>query len=153
MPVKIPATFEIFDIPNLTTLPQPNIQNPQNKEKTLKLESIMNLNTEYAMITFTYGSALSNPGPVPVGTGVVIENKRPKSTPVKLSKVVKQMGTSYGIEAIKLAVGYANEKITSAHDNLHIYSDSQAAILSITSQDSERYHNSMIWQIREHHEY
>ena len=35
------------------------------------------------------------------------------------------------------------------HNNLHIYSDSQAAILSITSQDSEKYHNSMIWQIRE----
>ena len=35
------------------------------------------------------------------------------------------------------------------HDNLHIYSDSQAAILSITSQDSEKYHNSMIRQIRE----
>ena len=153
MPVKIPAIFEIFEIPNLTILPEPSIQNPQNKEKTLQLESIMNLNTKYAMITFTYGSAPSNPGPVPVGAGVVIKNKRPKSTPVKLAKVVKQMGTSYGIEAIKLAVGYANEKITSAHDNLHIYSDSQAAILSIASQDSENYHNSMIWQIREYHEY
>ena len=33
MPVEIPATFEIFDIPNLTTiLPEPNIQNPQNKK-------------------------------------------------------------------------------------------------------------------------
>ena len=42
-----------------------------------------------------------------------------------------------------------NTEITSAHDNLHIYSDSQAAILSIISQDSEEYHNSMIWQIRE----
>ena len=38
MPIDIPATFEIFDIPNLTTiLPEPNIQNPQNKEKTFKL--------------------------------------------------------------------------------------------------------------------
>ena len=55
MPVEIPATFEIFDIPNLTTiLPEPNIQNPQNKEKALKLytESIMNLNTENTMIIF-----------------------------------------------------------------------------------------------------
>ena len=61
------------------------------------------------------------------------------------------MGTSYEgeIETIKLAVEYANENIISAHDNLHIYSDSQAAILSITSQDNEKYHNSMIWQIRE----
>ena len=42
-----------------------------------------------------------------------------------------------------------NTEITSAHDNLNIYSDSQAAILSITSQDSEEYHNSMIWQIIE----
>ena len=42
-----------------------------------------------------------------------------------------------------------NTEITSVHDNLHIYSDSQAAILSIISQDSEEYHNSMIWQIRE----
>ena len=38
MPVEIPATLEIFDIPNLTTiLPEPNTQNPQNKGKTLKL--------------------------------------------------------------------------------------------------------------------
>ena len=96
MPVEIPATLEIFDIPNLTTIfPEPNIQNPQNKEKTLKLytESIMNLNIENTMIIFTDGSALSNPGPV--GVGVVIKNKGPKCTPVKLAKAVKQMGTSY----------------------------------------------------------
>ena len=93
----------------------------------------MNLNIENAMIIFTDGSALSNPGPV--GAGVVIKNKGPKSTPVKLAKAVKQMGTSYEgeIEAIKLAVEYANENITSVHDNLHIFSDSQAAILFITS--------------------
>ena len=60
-------------------------------------------------------------------------------------------GTSYEVqtEAIKLAVEYANENITTVHDNLHISSDSQAAILFITSQDSEKYHNSMIRQIRE----
>ena len=60
------------------------------------------------------------------------------------------MGTSYEgeIEAIELAVEYANESITSVHDNLHIFSDSQAAILSITSQNSKKY-NSMIRQIRE----
>ena len=82
---------------------------------------------------------------------MVIKNKGPKSTPVKLAQAVKQMGTSYEgeIEAIKLVVEYANENITSVHDNLLIYSDSQAAILSITSQDSEKYHNSMIRQIRE----
>ena len=64
----------------------------------------MNLNTENTMIIFTDGSALSNPGPV--GAGVVIKNKGPKSTPVKLAKAVKQMSTSYEgeIEAIKLAV-------------------------------------------------
>ena len=102
MPVEVPATFEIFDIPNLTTiLPQPNIQNPQNKEKTLKFynKSITNLSTENAMIIFRDGSALSNPGPV--GAGMVIKNKGP----VKLAKAVKQMGTSYKgeIEVIKLA--------------------------------------------------
>ena len=88
----------------------------------------MNLNTENTMIIFTDGSALSKPGPV--GAGVVIKNKGPKSTPVKLAKAVKQMDTSYEgeIEAIKLAVEYANENITSAQDNLHIFSDSQAAI-------------------------
>ena len=53
------------------------------------------------------------------------------------------------IEDIKLALKYSTENITSAHDNLHIYSHSQGAILSITSRDSEKYHNSMIWQIRE----
>ena len=80
MPVEIFTTFEIFDIPNLTTiLPEPNTQNPQNKEKTLKLytESVMNLNTENAMIIFIDGFAISNPGPV--GAGVVIKNKGPKS--------------------------------------------------------------------------
>ena len=88
----------------------------------------MNLNTENTMIIFTDGSALSKPGPV--GAGVVIKNKGPKSTPVKLAKALKQIYTSYEgeIEAIKLAVKYANENITSAQDNLHIFSDSQAAI-------------------------
>ena len=64
----------------------------------------MNLNTKNTMIIFTDGSALSNPGPA--GAGVVIKNKVPKSTPVKLAKAVKQMSTSYEgeIEAIKLAV-------------------------------------------------
>ena len=37
MPVEIPATFEIFDIPNLTTiLPEPNIQKPSKQRKNLK---------------------------------------------------------------------------------------------------------------------
>ena len=70
MPVEILVTFEIFDIANLTTiLPERNIQNPQNKEKTLKLytEPIMNLNTENAVAIFTDGSALSSPGPVVQG--------------------------------------------------------------------------------------
>ena len=62
MPVEIPATLEIFDIPNLATiLPEQSIKNPQNKGKTFYTESIMNLNTENAMIIFTDGSALSNP--------------------------------------------------------------------------------------------
>ena len=80
------------------------------------------------MIIFTDGSALSKSGPVRAGE--VIKNKGPKSTPVKLAKALKQMDTSYEgeIEAIKLAVEYANENITSAQDNLHIFSDSQAAI-------------------------
>ena len=152
MPVEISATFEIFDFSNLTTiLPERNIQNPQNKEKTLKLyaESIMNLNTENAMIIFTEGSALPNPGPV--GAGAVIKTKGPKNALVKLARAIKQVSTSYEgeIETIKLAVEYANENIISAHDNLHIYSDSQAATLSKTSQNNKKYHNSMIWQIRE----
>ena len=54
------------------------------------------------------------------------------------------MGTSYEgeMKAIKLAVEYANENITSAHDNLHLFSDSQAAILFITCQDCKK-DNSM----------
>ena len=39
------------------------------------------------MIIFTDGSALSNP--VPVGAGLVIKNRGPKSTPVKVAKAVK----------------------------------------------------------------
>ena len=79
IPVETPETFEVFDIPNLTTiLPEPNIQNPQNKGKTLKLytESIMKLNTENTMIIFTDGSALSNSGPV--GAGVLVKTKYQK---------------------------------------------------------------------------
>ena len=84
---------------------------------------------------------------------MVIKTKGPKNTPVKLAKAVKQMGTSYEgeIEAIKSALEYAIENITSAHDNLYIFSDSQATILSITSQNNKIYHNSIIWQIREYH--
>ena len=105
----------------------------------------MNLNTENTMIIFIIGSALSNPGPV--GAGVVLKTKGQRAHQQNLLKAVKQMGTSYEgeIEAIKLAVEYANENITSAHDNLHIYSDSQAAILSITSQDSKKYNNNMLY--------
>ena len=101
------------------------------------------------MIVFTDGSAQSNPGPT--GSGVIIKKQGQNSTPIKIAKAVKYMGSSYEgeLEAIKIATEYARDNISPSNDSLHIFSDCQSAISAVTSQNRENYHNSTIRAIRE----
>ena len=101
------------------------------------------------MIVFTDGSTQSNPGPT--GSGVVIKKQGLNSTPIKIAKAVKYMGSNYEgeLEAIKIATEYARDNISPSNDSLHIFSDCQSAISAVTSQNRENYHNSTIRAIRE----
>ena len=93
------------------------------------------------MIVFTDGSAQSNPGPT--GSGVIIKKQGQNSTLTKIAKAVKYMGSSYEgkLEAIKIATEYVRD-ISPSNDSLHIFSDCQSAISTVTSQNRENYHNS-----------
>ena len=96
------------------------------------------------MIAFTDGSAQSNPGPT--GSGVIIIKQGRNITPIKIAKAVKCMGYSYEEElaAIKIATEYARDNLSSSNDSLHIFSECQSAILAVTSQNRENYHNSTV---------
>ena len=87
------------------------------------------------MIFFTDGSAQSNPGPT--GSGVIIKKQGRNSTPIKIAKAVKYMGSSYEgeLEAIKIATEYARDNISPSNVSLHIFSDCQSAISAVTSQN------------------
>ena len=45
------------------------------------------------------------------------------------------------LEAIKIATEYVRD-ISPSNDSLHIFSDCQSAISTVTSQNRENYHNS-----------
>ena len=84
------------------------------------------------MIVFTDGSA-----PVkswPTRSGVVIKKQGRNSTPIKIPKAVKYMGSSYKeeLEAIKIATKYSRDIIFPSNDSLHVFSDCQSAILAVT---------------------
>ena len=61
------------------------------------------------MIVFTDGSAQSSPDPT--GSGVIIKKQRRNSTPIKIAKTVKYMGSSYEgeLEAIKIVRIYKRQ--------------------------------------------
>ena len=101
------------------------------------------------MIVFTDGSAQSIPGPR--RSGVIIKKQGRNSTPIKVAKAVKYMGSSYEgeLEATKTATKYARDNISPSNDSLHIFSDCQSAISAVTSQNRENCHNSTIRAIRE----
>ena len=63
------------------------------------------------MIVFKDGSAQWNPGPS--GSGLIIKKQGQNSAPIKVAKVVKYMGSSYGgeLEAIKIATQYARDSL------------------------------------------
>ena len=89
------------------------------------------------MIFFTDRSAQSNPGPT--GSGVIIKKQGQNSTPIKIAKAVKYMGSSYEgeLEAVQIATEYARDNISPSNDSLHIFSDCQSAISAVTSQNRE----------------
>ena len=153
-PKETPATLEIFPLPNLLlTLSETKLQlsvplgNTNNMQHYIS--SILDGGTNKTMIVFTDGSAQSNPGPT--GSGVIIKKQGRNSTPIKIAKAVKYMGSSYEgeLEAIKIATEYARDNISPSNDSLHIFSDCQSAISAVTSQNRENYHNSTIRAIRE----
>ena len=75
------------------------------------ISSILDTGTNKTMIVFTDGSAQSNPGLT--GSGVIIKKHR-NSTPIKIAKAVKYMGSSYEeeLEPIKIATEYARDNIS-----------------------------------------
>ena len=140
LPKKTAATLELFHIPNLLlTLPETKLQlslpldNTNNRQHYTS--SISNTGTNKTMIFFTDGSAQSNPGPT--GSGVIIKKQGRNSTPIKIAKAVKYMGSSYEgeLEAIKIATEYARDNISPSNVSLHIFSDCQSAISAVTSQN------------------
>ena len=154
-PKETPATLEIFPLPNLLlTLSETKLQlsvplgNTNNMQHYIS--SILDGGTNKTMIVFTDGSAQSNPGLT--GSGVIIKMQGRNSTPIKIAKAVKYVGSGYEegeLEAIKVAIEYARDSISPSNDSLHIFSESQPAISAVTSQKRENYHNSTIRAICE----
>ena len=150
LPKETPATLELFHLPNLLlTLPETKLQLsvPLNNVSNMQhyISSILDTGTNKTMIVFTDGSTQSNPGPT--GSGVIIKKQVQNITPIKIAKAVKCMGSSYGeeLEAIKIATEYVRDNLSPSPSP----SDCQSAILAVTSQNRENYHNSTVIAIRE----
>ena len=71
----------------------------------------------------------------------MIKKQSRNSTPIKIAKAIKCVGSSYEreLEAIKIATEYARDNISPSNDGLHIFSDCQSAILAVISQIRENY--------------
>ena len=154
LPKETPATLELFHLPNLLlTLQKTKLQLSVPLDNTNNMQhyinSILDTGTKKSMIPFTDGSTPSHTGPT--GSRVIIKKQGVNSTPMKIAKTVKSMGSSYEeeLEAIKIVTEYARDNISPSNDSLHIYSDSQSAKLAVTFQKRENYHNSSIRAIRE----
>ena len=121
--------------------------NTTNSEDNI--EYIKILSNEKAMMIFTDGSALGNPGLT--GSGVVIKKNGPESTEIKIAHAVTKMGTSYPgeLHAIRKGTTYARENINASTENLHIFADSQAAIQAIIEQNHKNHHDITITEIRQ----
>ena len=152
-PKETEATLELFHLPNLLLiLPETKLQLSALLDGISNMQhyisSILDTCTNKTMIFFTDGSAQSNPGLT--GSGVIIKKYR-NSTPIKIAKAVKYMGSSFEGEskAIKIAAEYARDNISPSNDSLHIFSNCLSAILAVVSQNRENYHNSTIRAIRE----
>ena len=116
LPKKTPTALDLFHLPNLLlTLPETKLQLSVPLDKTNDMQhyisSILDTGTNKTMIVFTDGSAQSNPGLT--GSGVIIKKHR-NSTPIKIAKAVKYMGSSYEeeLEPIKIATEYARDNIS-----------------------------------------
>ena len=128
LPKEILATLEIFHIPNLLlTLPGTKLHLPAPLENTDNMKhyisSILDIGTNKTILAFTDGSAQSDPGST--GSGMIIKKQGRNSTPIKIAKAAKCMGSNYQgeLEAIKIATEYARNNL----------SDCQSAILAVTS--------------------
>ena len=98
LPKETPATLELFHMPNLLlTLPETKLQLSVPLDKTNDMQhyisSILDTGTNKTMMFFTDGSSQSNPRPT--GSGVFIKKEVQNSTPIKIAKAVKYMGSSY----------------------------------------------------------
>ncbi|MEO1006661.1 MAG: ribonuclease H family protein, partial [Cyanobacteria bacterium J06638_38] len=102
-----------------------------------------------AVIFYTDGSALGNPGPCGAAAIGYLQGNR--STPITLSKPVAKIGTSYHAElvAIQLAVNFIVDSKAYDHSrSVYILSDCQAAITSVCSANIHRSHQNLIDTIR-----
>ena len=102
-----------------------------------------------AIITYTDGSALGNPGPCGSAAVCYLQGKR--SGPVTLAEPVSTRSTSYHAElfAIYLALQYFVESKVYEFSNIaYILSDCQAAITSSCSSNIHTSHQILIDSIR-----
>ena len=121
LPKETPATLELFYIPSLLlTLPETKLQLSVPLDNTNNMQhyisSILDTGTNKTMIVFMDGSAQSNPHST--GPGVIIKKQGRNSTPIKIAKAVKYMGSAYEgeLEAIKIVTEYARDNISPSND-------------------------------------
>ncbi len=100
-------------------------------------------------IIFTDGSALGNPGAC--GAAAVCNPTGLSDQPIILNKPLSSRSTSYhgGLFALKLAVEFCIDwRKTYNYMEVHILSDCQSAISSVTSSDLHRSYLDVIDDIR-----
>ena len=97
---------------------------------------------------FTDGSSLIYPGPT--GAGAVISSAGMNKPPIRLAKAVSSNSTNYHgeIDDILLALKHIlSAQSQFSANTIHIFSDSTAAINTITSFSSQEMHHDKIEEI------
>ena len=98
-----------------------------------------------APVVFTDGSALGNPGPT--GAAAICYPEGIKSEPISIKEAVAKLSTSYNgeLHGIKLATEFIkSHTFNQHHTQVHILSDCQSAITSISSRDTHKSHQNCI---------
>ncbi len=110
------------------------------RAQTITKEYISGLD-QNSIIAYTDGSALTNPGPCGAGAAIYLEGH--SSTPLEIHRPISLKSTSYHgeIQAIDLALDYIVDYLgtTSPPRSIHLLTDCQAALTSVTSPNLAGY--------------
>ena len=119
--------------------------------KTLHIQfvtKLLNDMKDSTIAIFTDGSSLIYPGPT--GAGAVISSAGMNKPPIKFAKAVSSNSTNYHgeIDDILLALKHIlSAQSQFSANTIHIFSDSTAAINTITSFSSQEMHHEKIEEI------